>query len=102
MPSTNMQSSGRHTRSPTFDYESTVTSASASSLHQMMQYPQKGAGYGEYVEGGPLHQPSGTGTGPHSQAPSRNSPFGNMIIESQNVDTSALGMDAMLWLDYMP
>lgn len=25
-----------------------------------------------------------------------------MIIESQDIDTSALGIDPLLWLDYMP
>lgn len=29
-------------------------------------------------------------------------PYDDMIIESKNVDTSALGIDPMLWLDYMP
>ena len=28
--------------------------------------------------------------------------YNNMVIESQNVDTSALGVDPLLWLDYMP
>ena len=38
----------------------------------------------------------------HSNAPSGESPYSDMIIESQDVDASALGMDTMLWLDYMP
>ncbi len=28
--------------------------------------------------------------------------YNNMVIKSQNVDTSALGVDPLLWLDYMP
>ncbi|KIW04813.1 uncharacterized protein PV09_03998 [Verruconis gallopava] len=29
-------------------------------------------------------------------------PYGNMMIESQNIDMSMLGTDDMMWLDYLP
>ena len=35
-------------------------------------------------------------------SPQTNSKFNDMIIESQDIDTSALGMDPLLWLDFIP
>ena len=35
-------------------------------------------------------------------APQANSKYNDMIIESQDIDTSALGMDPLLWLDFVP
>ena len=28
--------------------------------------------------------------------------YNDMVIESQNIDTNALGLDPLLWLDYVP
>ena len=35
-------------------------------------------------------------------APQANSKYNDMIIESQDIDASALGMDPLLWLDFVP
>ena len=38
----------------------------------------------------------------YAVAPQANSKYNDMIIESQDIDTSSLGMDPLLWLDFVP
>ena len=38
----------------------------------------------------------------YGPTPSTNNSYDDMIIESQNIDTSTLGLDPLLWLGYIP
>ena len=116
-PSLLANSGGHSVYDATLGVPTTSTSASAAPFSQLQSHssdfyspnvasgnaiPSSGIGPDRGGGGRVTNVPHLGRSDSNAHSGGRGSPYSDMIIESQDVDTSALGMDPLMWLDYMP